>query len=343
MLLSLLLMPLALAQEGTTSMGSGGDYYVIQPGDTLWDISARFLGSPYEWPELWSVNEYITNPHWIYPGNRIYFRLGDALNPSSASPEPGYTPASPAVVESEAPLCDFPPRFVSSKRLWVFAPGTLANDDSLEINGEVYGASRGARELGEDLYLYINTETPDDYQCGETVAVFRRQGKKVRYEGEALGHVYRELGLAKVVRVDDNVVTVEVFRSYAEIERGDLIGKPIPVSMELDVKPPRKDTQLEADVLARLTTEQALASSGEVLFLSNGTDEGLEVGTSLFLVQQGDDYPLSRAKDSLLPEEVIARVIVVRAEESWSTAVVVEANREVGVGMRAVTIPNYEE
>ena len=48
--------------------------YVIQEGDTLWDISNKFMGDSDNWPELWSLNEKITNPHWIYPGNRNWTR-----------------------------------------------------------------------------------------------------------------------------------------------------------------------------------------------------------------------------------------------------------------------------
>jgi nucleoid-associated protein YgaU len=45
--------------------------YVIQRGDTLWDLSGKFLESPWYWPKLWSYNPQIENPHWIYPGNPL--------------------------------------------------------------------------------------------------------------------------------------------------------------------------------------------------------------------------------------------------------------------------------
>ncbi|MES2638599.1 MAG: LysM domain-containing protein [Myxococcota bacterium] len=342
-----LVMATAAAQEGMVAMGEGTpDFYLIQDGDTLWDISTRFLGDPYVWPELWSVNEYITNPHWIYPGNRVYFRLGDALNPPSAGVNDngtladGYTPPA-RVEESAAAACDFPPLYDRPYAgVTLSAPGVLGDDDLLEIRGDVYGSDIPGIEIGEGSIVYLDLSDTGDVECGSLLAIYRRQGRKVRGEDGPLGHVYRVLGVTQVLRVDDDIVTAVVRDSYSEIERGDLVGSPIPVELEVDITAPEGDA--EATIIARLTTEQRLASTGETVFLDRGTNDGVDVGTSLFLVERRDGQHSDDKEDPRLPERVVGRVVVVRAEPSVATGVVVDAARDVQVGLRAVTTPNAE-
>jgi len=47
--------------------------YIVKDGDTLWDLSDEFLHDPFAWPDLWENNRHIQDPHWIYPGDSIYF------------------------------------------------------------------------------------------------------------------------------------------------------------------------------------------------------------------------------------------------------------------------------
>ena len=44
------------------------DVYVVQDGDTLWSISARFTDSPYNYPRIAGENRMRGNSDMIFPG-----------------------------------------------------------------------------------------------------------------------------------------------------------------------------------------------------------------------------------------------------------------------------------
>jgi len=67
LLFSLMLPCLVVAAEEPPTV------YVIKQGDTLWGLSQRFLNDPHYWPNLWSKNQQVTNPHLIYPGQTVRF------------------------------------------------------------------------------------------------------------------------------------------------------------------------------------------------------------------------------------------------------------------------------
>src|SRR6476469_8758257 len=55
-------------------LANAPDQHVVVRGDTLWGISGKFLEHPWCWPQVWGLNrEEIRNPHWIYPGQIVYF------------------------------------------------------------------------------------------------------------------------------------------------------------------------------------------------------------------------------------------------------------------------------
>ena len=64
----LTVMPAAQSQ---TAKADRPDVYTVRKGDTLWDISGRFLNEPWLWPEIWQANPQIENPHLIYPGDEV--------------------------------------------------------------------------------------------------------------------------------------------------------------------------------------------------------------------------------------------------------------------------------
>lgn len=335
----------AHAQEGMVQVEGAAttpDFYQIQPGDTLWDISTRFLGDPYQWPQLWSYNEYITNPHWIYPGNRIYFNLGDALNPPTAGvdliQEVPYQPPKPEVAVNSSD-CDFPARFDDARvGQHLTSAGLLGLPGDFNARGRVIASTSGGISLAEEDYVYLNLDDMDGVECGTLFSLYRKVPERVR-TSEGIRFVYKVVSTVRVIRVDDHVATAEIRDSFLETERGDVVGDQLAVDVTVDVSAPASD--VEARILARLRSEQALFSTFETVFLDVGTNDGVDVGTSLFLVTQADGRaPRLAVADKRLPERVTGRVVVVRAEEKRSTAVVVDAAEEVRDLTRVVGTPN---
>ena len=61
-----------LGPVGHDEAGRPGRVHEVVPGDTLWDISDAYLGTPWVWPSIWQDNQDIENPHLIYPGDLIW-------------------------------------------------------------------------------------------------------------------------------------------------------------------------------------------------------------------------------------------------------------------------------
>ncbi|KFN44066.1 hypothetical protein N789_06530 [Arenimonas oryziterrae DSM 21050 = YC6267] len=64
-----MLLTLATFAFAAELRGDHPSTYTVRKGDTLWEISARFLKKPWLWPEIWQANPQVKNPHLIYPGD----------------------------------------------------------------------------------------------------------------------------------------------------------------------------------------------------------------------------------------------------------------------------------
>ncbi len=340
-----LLSPAALAQDSllgdTTGFGtSAPDYYTVQPGDTLWEISGRFLGNPRYWPRLWSINDQITNPHWIYPGNRIVFRMGTLVEPPQVDLEPtdareGYVVDDVDYETSDA-ACGPDIRFDTRRPVRGYiAPGFLGHKDEVDIYGEVEKARDPHTYLGEGQLLYLKVDDPDSFECGDTLAVFRRKKRKVRHPDawrQKFGGLYQVVAEARVVHRNDEYVSAVVRQSWSEVIRGDLVGPSMTVAVQIEVAEPRGD--MEATIVERTQPESFSMATGETVFIDRGRADGVRVGNTFYITEQRDQRLDVKKEDPDLPRSVIGRLVVVRVDQDSSAAVITDASKSLYVGAR---------
>ncbi|WP_020108242.1 LysM peptidoglycan-binding domain-containing protein [Nocardia sp. 348MFTsu5.1] len=100
--------------------------YTVVPGDTLWDIAARFYGDPRRYPEIVAANA-IPNPDLIFPG-QVFLIPGIAGPPGPAPEVPVVDPTRHlrAVADDAHIVVRFGPQNIYEERF----PGTPAGQPS---------------------------------------------------------------------------------------------------------------------------------------------------------------------------------------------------------------------
>ena len=102
--------------------------------------------------QLWSINDYITNPHWIYPGNEVVFTLGTLLEPPKIDLETterrGFQPTE-VRIETTDVSCGPDVRFDFPQNTGIFTvPGFISDPEELFTVGKVSRARKNKGFLG---------------------------------------------------------------------------------------------------------------------------------------------------------------------------------------------------
>lgn len=360
----------AATDEGRGSLPPP-DTYTVRPGDTLWDLSGRFLNNPWYWPKIWSYNPEITNPHWIYPGNVVKFYPSAEEGPARVEPvdSPVAAAGSPQEEVDEEP--------VEVRELEDFSkadlqePASLEEQDAVAVAGpykiayvppktrfarhDTFVTPRELAESGaisaafeEKLMLstadraYAKFQAPADVKAGETYVVYRTQ-RPIRHPvtNELFGYQSVVLGSAKVIAVDDRAATVIIQQTYDPIERGALLGPWTdkfyrPVARRANRQP------LQGRIIAAEADNITMVGEHHVVFVDKGEVDGVEEGNVFTVVRSGDLYdrnPYAAPWDESLPKEDIGHLLIVDVKEKASAALVTRSLRELVIGDRVEMRP----
>jgi len=327
------------------------DSYVIQRGDTLWDLSGKYLDSPWYWPKLWSYNPQIENPHWIYPGNplrlapagaeapaRIEMVASDATPPKEVDDLSRGTLDGARMLDEEDSVTVGGLYKIGGKR--PIGPAVLRNSfvtaSQLDASGSVVAAFEEKMILTTGDRIYGRFKDPGSVKVGQKFSVYRTEGPIIHpVTHRRFGWTTVILGTARVTAVEPGKAASLVITYVNDgIERGDLIGPSVEQAQRpLFVRPNR--SSLDAYVIGVQPSILTGAAEFNVVYLDKGKADGVDVGNTFEVVRAGDPLyePVDRPLNTPgLPREVIGHVVVFDAQERASSAYVRRAIAELLVG-----------
>jgi hypothetical protein len=350
----------AIAQAVSVIQESAPDRYTVQKGDTLWDISGRFLKEPWRWPEVWRMNkDQIKNPHLIFPGDVIVLDR----NTGRLALDQGARKLTPRVrgEQTEQAIPSIPPSAIEP---WLSRP-LVIEEGGLAGAPRIVATEEGRLNVGTGSRTYVSGigESP------EKAWLIYRQGAPLLDPdtNRVLGHEAVYLGSARVVRGGEPA-TVYVTQATQEIGPGDRLipaGRPelltyVPKAPEKDVRGRviavyggRSDVSLLGAETPALASPQPAASvagfdtrreAGPLMIVSinRGARDGVTPGDVLALARDttirfeksvGPFYMgQERPANVELPVERYGLLFVFRTFENISYGLIMRADRPVKPG-----------
>jgi hypothetical protein len=363
-LLAGMLVTVAVYAAGAQLRGDHPDSYTVRRGDTLWDISAKFLTKPWLWPEIWQANPQVRNPHLIYPGDVLNLSF---INGPRLRLQPQVHPEGDAV--TAIPLSELK-MFLKDMRVM----DSNAVSSAPYVVGLEEARLRGA--VGQNIYVrglqgepgqrwaivrpshvFRGFEQQDPNDAENDIAAHgldsnaamvnapwsedsRNDGHYGR--GDDLGVEVSVIGTAETLRTGDPS-TLLLLNSTQEIRSGDRI-------MPVDDSPydafyyPHAPKSLPANSHVNgFADAMDAAGSRQVVMLSVGAKDGIDNGTTFTIYEPGETIHDDVASNSwrrgvgkkvTLPDEYVGHVMVFRTFDRVSYGLIMDGLRPVHIGGR---------
>ncbi len=317
--------------------------HTVEKGDTLWDLSSKYLGSPWYWPKVWSYNPQIANPHWIYPGNQVRFYPGNGEEtPARAEQVVGdedELQAGQAIEgDDEVQMVRLP---VETKTREIVLKDGFVTPNEIDAAGTLVASYAESEMLSPPDIVYLEFKDRSAVQVGASYLVYRTVGKVYHpRSGKFLGYQTQVLGTVKVNRTSDPKVRATIEKAFDEIGRGARIGPPRERLFETVAPVPNAVSLQNLTVVAQLETSLTMAGEQVRVLVDAGSAQGVQVGNVFTVIRQGDPIlssvgvDPSANQDLSLPVEEVGRCMAVDVREAVTTCLLLRSFREVVAGDR---------
>ncbi len=321
--------PLALKPNAPTT-------YTVVKGDTLWDISALYLDSPWLWPRLWQVNPEIDNPHLIYPGDKLTLFWRDGQPVLSLKPMRKLSPQV-RVLEKQAV-----PTVQEGLVLPYLQSDRLMAKTALQGSVRVIGSSEGRQYLTKQDQLYISgVHSEKKWGIYREVAQYQRDDEVMV--------ALRLVAVGELAMTGGNFSGLSLQEQNQEILANDIALPEIDLEerqLSTTFYPQPAPAGSEARILGSLEGSQ-YAGQNQVVVIDQGRSDGVAQGSMFKLYQaavqvkakQDSSTFLSERSntDVQLPSVKVGALMVIRPYERFSLALITNSSAPISAKVHALS------
>ncbi|HCT74584.1 MAG TPA: peptigoglycan-binding protein LysM [Psychrobacter sp.] len=321
--------------------------YIVKKGDTLWDISGRYLDSPWRWKEIWATNKQIKNPNLIYPNDILILcviqgktLIGVDTGEGCAGVEKqltGNVVSSTVTVTSTAN--SIPPLPWSAIQHWLDKT-VIVNPQDFNTTPYILASKKGnlITASGDKVYAkgvpLIVGQRYGIYREGELYVEPKTQ--------EVIGLEVTQVATGLVTSTETNgVSSLQLTDSYdKEVREGDRVF----VELNNSIPPvfyPAPATVSRGGMIVRVMDSISSAAKGSVVAINLGSTHGAKPGDVLTVYQKGALIRDTKDNDTpvRLPNEPSGMVMVFNTFDNISYAYVLDSELPLNVGDQLLPPP----
>lgn len=332
------------------NLPEGSKVHMVQKGDTLWDLANKYLGNPYAWPQIWELNQWVKDPHWIYPGDPILIDQARAVATDKSVPE------EVAGLQPDRPSSHIDPSAVRRPELafsyqdfvqlpYLASEGAEAHYKKLGAFKLVDNRREDRHILGEGEQVYIDAGTNQGVKVGDRFVAIRTLIRGFKHpfpaskeDKKPMGDIVQQIGVVRVTVAHEKGSVAVIERAMDGLEVGARFARfEEPANMVLQLRtdtqdPVKLDPTGSATVIySRDHHEQV--GAGELVLIDKGERDGLKVGDVLLSVRVRDfEVTAGKKPESQRTTHYVGQVMVVRVGERSATCRVLRTNEELRIG-----------
>lgn len=345
--------------------GEAPEEYVVESGDTLFDVCSQLLDEGGYWPKLWALNPQIKNPHFIWPGMKLVFYSGNKDFPPfmEVVEDNDIVPIDKGGIKEENLMTGTVPNFEDTTKK---IPTELVDADSLRMSdiievrgsrfnptkkffvipgfiyaeekkslGTVISGIEGENIIGDTMKFGIKTE--ENLAAGKTYTLLRAHGEiENPNSGDDVGYYYSTVGHFKVDEVysDKQLVIGVSTQDVIGIEPGDMVVDYISTNRVISLTEKASGVKpLDGTVIAFKNETQTLSAGDGLVFIDRGQNNGVSNGQFYEIYRYAADSATDDVKEQYNGHKILAGTIkIVDTTDVASVGYLVEMSKEINRG-----------